>query len=75
MTWDGVVMADDLTAAYRWTKDLVSFYGHGASDGTNTVIFSTQLNTPDPGITTVTGTVTVGLVPDKLFVDVEVTQN
>jgi hypothetical protein len=69
-------IADDLTAAYRWSKDLATFNADGATDGAGTKVdFTVDLDTPDPGTTTVTATVTAGPVPDKMFVDVEVTQN
>jgi len=67
-------LADDLSAAYRWSRDLDIFNADGASDGTNTVTFSAAPDTPTPGTTTVTVTVTVGPVPPELFVDVEVSR-
>jgi hypothetical protein len=67
--------ADDLTAAYRWSKDLAGFLADGATDGAGTKVdFTTQPDTPSAGITTVTATVT-GTATDMLFVDVEVLQN
>ena len=66
--------ASDLTASYRWSKDLSSFLANGATDGAgSTVSFTTQADTPSPGITTVTATVT-GTATSKLFVHVMVTQ-
>jgi hypothetical protein len=66
-------LADDLTADYRWSKDLQTFNADGATDGDSTKVdFTTQLDTPT-GFTTVTATVT-GTPTDKLFVDVKVTQ-
>jgi hypothetical protein len=66
--------ASDLTASYRWSKDLASFLASGATDGAGTTVaFTTQANTPSPGITTVTATVT-GTATNKLFVRVNVTQ-
>jgi hypothetical protein len=68
-------IADDLSAAYRWSKDLQSFNADGAADGAGTQVdFAVQLNTPQAGTTTVTATVT-GTATDRIFVDVEVTQN
>ena len=67
-------IADDLTAAYRWSTDLENFNADGALVGGTQVDFTTQLDTPS-GFTTVTATVTVGPIPEKLFVDVLVTQN
>jgi autotransporter-associated beta strand protein len=66
--------ASDLTASYTWSKDLATFLANGATDGAFTKVdFTTQLNTPSPGITTVTATVT-GTAASKLFVRVNVTQ-
>ncbi len=61
----------NLTATYRWSKNLATFQDNGASDGTTTVTFTTATNA---GITTVTATVT-GTASEKLFVDVKVLQN
>ncbi len=66
--------ASDLTASYRWSKDLASFLANGATDGALTKVdFTTQANFPSPGITTVTATVT-GTATSNLFVRVNVTQ-
>jgi hypothetical protein len=47
-------IADDLTAGYRWSKDLQTFNADGATDGDGTKVdFTTQLDTPSAGITTV----------------------
>jgi methionine-rich copper-binding protein CopC len=64
--------ASDLTATYRWSTDLAAFHPGGGSSGGTTVNFTTQANTPSPGFTRVTATVT-GTIPVRLFVDVEVT--
>jgi hypothetical protein len=64
--------ASDLTASYRWSSDLAAFQPGGATSGGTTVNFTTEANTPSPGFTRVTATVT-GTLPDRLFVDVEVT--
>jgi len=67
--------AADLVAAYRWSKDLVTFHADGATDSDGTKVdFTTQPDTPTPGITTVTATVT-GTAVNKLLVIVQVTQN
>jgi autotransporter-associated beta strand protein len=66
--------ASDLTASYSWSKDLATFLASGANDGAGTTVaFTTQANTPSPGVTTVTATVT-GTATSKLFVRVNVTQ-
>ena len=71
--------ADDLTAAYRWSTDLVIYQASGATDGDGTrVDFVAQQDSPTPGITpgitTVTATVT-GTAVDALFLRVEVSRN
>ncbi|MCU0779007.1 MAG: hypothetical protein MUF86_15260, partial [Akkermansiaceae bacterium] len=67
--------ASDLTAAYQWSKDLATFNAGGVTDGDNTKVdFTTQLDTPVAGTTTVTATVT-GTATSKLFVNIKVTQN
>ncbi|NJM54774.1 MAG: hypothetical protein HC841_01545 [Verrucomicrobiae bacterium] len=46
-------LAADLSAAYRWSKDLVTYHDSGVTEGGGTrVDFSTQPNTPSAGITT-----------------------
>ncbi|NNC87503.1 MAG: hypothetical protein HKN82_03465 [Akkermansiaceae bacterium] len=64
-------LADDLTAGYRWSKDLQAFLADGATDGGGTKV--DFASTTDAGITTVTATVT-GTAIDALYVIVEVTQ-
>jgi methionine-rich copper-binding protein CopC len=67
--------ASDLTASYQWSKDLGGFLAGGATDGAGTTVnFTTQADTPSPGFTTVTATVT-GTGSSKLFSRVGVTQN
>jgi hypothetical protein len=67
--------AIDITAAYRWSKDLAAFHASGATDLDGTTVgFLATPNTPVPGITTVTATVT-GPPAARLFMRVEVTQN
>jgi len=65
--------ASDLTATYQWSKDLATFHANGATDGGTKVTLSAQTNTPVPGTTTVTATVT-GTAAGRLFVNVKVTQ-
>jgi hypothetical protein len=67
--------ASDLTASYQWSKDLGSFLAGGATDGAGTTVtFTTQADTPSPGFTTVTATVT-GTGSSRLFSRVGVIQN
>ncbi len=65
-------LADDLVAAYRWSTDLATFHGHDESNAGTTVSFTTEANTPETGMTTVTATVS-GTPVARLFVMVEVT--
>lgn len=64
--------ASDLTAAYRWSKDLAAFHAEGTTHEGTTVNFAPC--TPSGGMVTVTATVT-GIALDRLFVDVKVTPN
>jgi hypothetical protein len=65
----------DLSATYRWSKDLLALNAGGATDGDGTrVDFSAQADTPSAGWTTVTATVS-GTTTGKLFVVLEVSQN
>ncbi len=66
-------LSNDLSAEYRWSKDLKTFYPQGPAEGT-TVTFSTESDTPANGITTVTATVT-GAPVKSLSVRVAVTRN
>ena len=67
--------ADDISAFYEWSTDLQAYHADGASNGAgSTVNFSTQLDTPTVGMTTVTATLT-GTVPDRWFVRLGVSQN
>ena len=65
-------LAGDLTAAYLWSTDLLTFHGHGAVVGGTTITFAAASDTPAPGISTVTATVTGNPVP-KFFVKIAVT--
>ena len=67
-------LADDLTAIYRWSTDLQSFYAGGSAAPSGLrVDFSVTPDSPNPGTTTVTATISGGET-GRLFVDVEVTQ-
>ncbi|MCB1130058.1 MAG: immunoglobulin domain-containing protein [Verrucomicrobiae bacterium] len=66
-------VASDVSAAYRWSVDLVNWNADGAANGGTTVSFAASTDTPTAGTTTVTATVT-GTVPQELFVDIEVTK-
>ena len=68
-------LADDLAATYQWSKDLQTFYGDLATDAAGTTVgFTVQVNTPQPGTTTVTATVT-GSSCDRLFLRAKVMEN
>jgi methionine-rich copper-binding protein CopC len=66
--------ASDLSTSYRWSTDLATFNLGGATNGGTTVNFTTQSNTPSPGFTRVTATIT-GTAASKLFLRVNVAQN
>lgn len=61
--------ASDLTATYRWSKDLATFHDDGTSDGVSTVSF--VVGTRVDGEVPVTATVN-GEQPERLFVTVDV---
>jgi hypothetical protein len=63
--------APDLTAIYIWSKDLITFYTSGASDGETTVTL--EQGTPVDGQVTVTATVSG--IATRVFVEVFVTQD
>jgi arylsulfatase A-like enzyme len=67
--------AGDLTPRYRWSADLVDFHDDGSPDGagTTTVTFSGPV--PAGEVVSVTATVTGSVIPDRIFVRVEVTRN
>ncbi len=67
-------IADDLTATCQWSVDPDNFFAVGVADGGVQVDFVATPDTPSPGTITVEATVT-GPIPEKLFVNVEVTQN
>ncbi len=64
--------ASNLTAGYRWSKDLVNFHADGETFDGSTVSFIQSA--PVDGIVTVTATVT-GTALDHLFVDIQVMEN
>jgi len=65
--------ADDLTATYRWSTDLSTFYidGEANTAGTTTVSFVQSGSIGD--VVTVTATIAGAVIPERLFVAVEVT--
>ena len=67
--------ADDLTATYRWSTDLQTFHDDGDPNGAGTTTVTFVQGAPSGGMVTVTATITGTEIPEKLFVDVEVTQN
>jgi len=62
--------AADLSAAYRWSKDLVTFHADGESVEGSTVTF--EQSAPVDGIVSVTATVSDNPL-EQLFVRIEVT--
>lgn len=67
--------AGGLTPRYRWSTDLLNFHDDGApdGDGTTTVTFANPV--PAGDVVSVTATVSGSVVPSRIFVRVEVTQN
>jgi hypothetical protein len=65
--------ADDLTATYRWSTDLSTFYidGEANTAGTTTVSFVQSGSIGD--VVTVTATIAGAVIPERLFVAVEIT--
>jgi len=60
--------AGDISAFYQWSTGLQTYHADGFSNGTGTTVsFSTQLDTPVVGMTTVTVTI-AGTLVDQLFV-------
>jgi hypothetical protein len=67
--------AADLRAIYHWSTDLQTFYDDGDPNGAGTTTVNFAQGTPSGGMVTVTATLSGTVIPDKLFVAVEVTQN
>lgn len=65
--------SSDVVAIYQWSPDLVTWLPSGTSQDGVTVTFSVQPNTPQPGIATVTATIT-GASPSRLFVRLHATR-
>ncbi len=63
---------EDVNAAYRWSKDLVTFHHDGQSDPDGTTVTFSP-GTPADGRITVTALIT-GTATDRVFVDIEVNQ-
>lgn len=69
------VLANDLAATYQWSKDLQTFHHHLETDSAgSTVGFTIHTDTPAPGTTTVTATVS-GTPCGQLFLRAKVTRN
>ncbi len=66
-------VAGDVSAAYRWSTDLVTWHASGETAAGTTVTFVATGDMPASGTTTVTATVT-GPVPARLFTRIEVSQ-
>ena len=66
-------LATDLTAVYRWSKNLSNFHNDGDSDLDGTSV-DFVAGTPMDGVVTVTASIT-GTSTDRIFVTVELRQN
>jgi arylsulfatase A-like enzyme len=67
--------AADLTPHYQWSTDLVKFHDDGLTNGAGTTTVGFSRGAPSGGLVSVTANVTGSVIPDKIFVRVEVTQN
>jgi arylsulfatase A-like enzyme len=67
--------AADLTPHYQWSTDLMNFHDDGLTNGSETTTVGFTRGAPSGGLVSVTATVTGSVIPDKIFVRVEVTQN
>jgi hypothetical protein len=67
--------ADDVSAVYRWSEDLQTFYADGDPNGAGTTTVSFSPGTPSGGMVTVTATITGTVIPGKLYMNIEVTQD
>ena len=67
--------ATDITATYRWSTDLQTFHDDGVPNGAGTTTVDFVQGTPSGGMVTVTATITGTVVPERLFVVLEVTQS
>jgi hypothetical protein len=65
--------ADDLTATYRWSTDLSTFYIDGEANTAGTTTVSFVQSGSIGGVITVTATIGGAVIPERLFVAVEVT--
>ncbi|NCQ35947.1 hypothetical protein GW813_12935, partial [bacterium] len=66
--------AENISASYRWSKDLVGFHDGGETVDGITVNFSTPSSPDLEGMVTVSATVT-GTSTDRLFINVTVSEN
>ena len=63
--------ANDLSASYQWSTDLVNWNSSGSTQGGTTVTLTPSPDTPVTGTTTVTASMT-GLVPAQFYVRIAV---
>ena len=71
----GASPAEDVSATYEWSTGLDTFFDDGISNGAGTsVAFVVLPDSPTPGTTTVTATVTGTVMPERLFARLRVTQ-
>jgi len=65
---------ENLSAAYVWSSDLIDFHGDGAANTAGTTSVSFSQPTIEGALGTVTATITGPVIPNRLFIRVEVTQ-
>lgn len=71
---EGATLTSDISAKYQWSADLTNYQDAGITRNGTSVSFTKQLNTPSPGLTTVTINVN-GTIPPNLFVRLKIKQN
>lgn len=64
----------DVSVAYRWSLDLVTWHTSGENHNGTTVTLAASPDTPAVGTTTVTASIT-GTPPSGIFVDLQVSQS
>ena len=66
-------LGEDVSAVYRWSKDLITHNFDGDDDGNGTTVNFVQ-GTPNNGVVEVTANIT-GQLPEKLFFSIKVSLN
>jgi arylsulfatase A-like enzyme len=67
--------AGGLNPRYRWSADLVNFHDNASPNGAGTITVTFADPVPAGDVVSVTATISGSVVPSRLFIRVEVTQN